>query len=69
MTNENGRYFSDLSNKKLSIESVEPILAQMNKIIKLEDIPPAVICGGEYGPKVTEQLTRLDLSIVVGSES
>jgi len=69
MSENYGRYFSDLTIKKLSIKSVESILAHMNKIMKLKEIPPAVIRGGEYGSKVTEQLTRLDLSIVTGNKS
>jgi hypothetical protein len=69
MTKEYGQYFSDLTNKKLLTRPVEPILAHMRKIMKLEDVPSVVLRQGEYGLKVTEQLTRLEHSIVRGNKS
>ncbi len=69
MTKEYGQYFWDLSNKKLSIKPVEPVLAHMRKLMTLEEVHPSVLKKGEYGLKVTEQLTRLELSIVKGNRS
>lgn len=69
MTKIRSMYFTDLTNKKLSIKPVESILTHMKKIMKFKDIPASVHRGGEYGTKITEQLTRLDLSIVRGNKS
>jgi len=68
MTQKNSQYFIDLSNGKLSLEPIKPILNHMGKIMKLEKMPPELVRSGAYGSKVTEQLTRLDLSIVKGNK-
>jgi len=69
MANKDSQYFSDLSKKKLSLKPIEPILAHMKKNMKLKPIPKELIHKGAYGSKVTEQLTRLNLSIVEGNKS
>ncbi|MCD6517342.1 MAG: hypothetical protein J7L72_07995 [Candidatus Aminicenantes bacterium] len=69
MTQKNSQYFRDLSNGKLSLEPIKPILDHMGKIMKLEKMPPELVRSGAYGSKVTEQLTRLDLSIVEGNNT
>lgn len=69
MSKKGSSYFSDLSKGKLSIKPIKPILDYMQKEMKFEDVPKVLLCGGEYGSKITEELTRLNLSIVKGNKS
>ena len=69
MAKNYGKYFSNLSNKKISIKPVEPILNYMQKVMKFEEIPSILFRRGEYGSKITEELTRLKLLIVRGRKS
>ena len=69
MTQKNSQYFRDLSNGKLSLAPIKPILDHMGKIMRLEKIPKELLRSGTYGSKVTEQLTRLDLRIVEGNKT
>lgn len=69
MARNRSSYFSDLTNNKISIKPVKAIHNHMKQIMKLKDIPSFILRTGEYGPKVTEELTRLDLSIGRGNQS
>lgn len=63
------KYFSDLTNGKLSLKPIEPILTHMKKVMKFKEVPKVLIRNGDYGSKITEELTRLKLSIVRGRKS
>lgn len=69
MTKNGCKYFSDLSNKRLSIKPIKLILNYMQNVMKLEDVPSDLHRSGEFGSKITEELTRLSLSIVRGRNS
>ncbi|MFC2166952.1 hypothetical protein ACFLQZ_03205 [Acidobacteriota bacterium] len=69
MTKNGCKYFSDLSNGKLSLKPIEPILTHMKKVMKFKEVPKDLINKGAYGSKITEELTRLHLSIVRGRKS
>lgn len=63
-------YFRNLSNNNLSFSAINSIKSCMlQQHMTLEPIPKAIIIKGKNGNKITEQLTRLDLSIAIGHHS
>lgn len=69
MSKGRNSYFSDLTNHKLSTKSIQPLLNYMGTIMQYEDIPVSIYKSGQHGPKITEQLTRLDIRMVTGNKS
>lgn len=69
MAKKGNNYFLDLSNKRITTKPIKQILTYMQKEMKFEEVPKVLLRGGEYGAKITEELTRLNLSIVKGNKS
>jgi len=64
------KYFRELSNKKLSyatIKTIKDYVVQQH--MKLEPVPKELFSKSGNNRKITELLTRLDLSIIRGNKS
>ena len=63
-------YFRNLSENTLSTSAIDSIKSCMRQQhMTLEPVPQTILANGKYGNKITEQLTRLDLSIARGHHS
>jgi len=63
-------YFRKLSENNLSYSTINSIkTCVLQQHMTLEPVPNTIIANGKYGNKITEQLTRLDLSITRGHSS
>jgi hypothetical protein len=67
---EKGGYFKDLSEGKLFSTTLDRIQNHIkNQGLSINQIPPSLLKKNKYGEKITEQLTRLSLSVIEGNPS
>jgi len=70
MDTDNGKYFKLLSKGELSTDTINLIHDHIrNQGLEVKPIDPIIYRKKEYGEKITEQLTRLNLTFVEGNPS
>ncbi len=70
MVTEKATYFRSLSSDNLSHYTINQILDYMKTLgLRISEVKPEIYGKGEYGSKITEQLTRLPMHLIEGNPS